>query len=237
MLVKSVVSSKALFDQEFGEIKLRQARSFSRISIRLDSDGCLKISAPKWVSERQLKKFIDQNRDAIRQIATQHHQRHIFLSGQKIGKTHLLKVESANRLEIVIRTNFLVVRLEPGQDLAMPEIQAALRPYVLKILRWQAKHYLPERLAYFARKHGFSYKRLRLSHAATRWGSWTGRETVSLNIALMQLPNELIDYVIVHELCHSRQANHSAAFWHEVEQILPNYKELDKKLKLYSVII
>lgn len=230
-------ASDSLFDAEFGEIRLRQARSLTRLSIRLRPDGKLQLSAPFLVSRRELSRFIDNNRLPIRQILDDHRRRKAYLDGQPIGKNHLLKVEPAKQLEVIARSNFLVVKLPTDRTIEDAVVQDLIRAQVVKILRLQARHYLPDRLAFFAKKYGFYYKQVRLSHAVTRWGSWTGRQTISLNIALMQLPHELIDYVLVHELCHSRQANHSKAFWAEVEQILPNYKLLDKRLKAYSVII
>ena len=230
-------TNNSLFDDEFGEIKLRQSRSLTRLSIRLRPDGKLQLSAPFLVGRHELNRFINSKRLPIRRMLNDPRRRQAYLAGQPIGKNHLLKVEPADRLEAITRPNFLIVKLPPEHKIDDKIVQDLIRTQVVKILRLQARHYLPDRLAFFAKKYGFSYDKIHLSHAATRWGSWTGRRTISLNIALMQLPHELIDYVLVHELCHSRQANHSRAFWAEVEQILPNYKTLDKQLKAYSVII
>ena len=104
-----------------------------------------------------------------------------------------------------------------------------------KLLMKQAKSYLPYRLEYFAKKYGYHYDRFRVSHASTRWGSCTrhssnGSTTISLNIGLMQVPEPLQDYVILHELAHLNHMNHSAAFWAEVAQHDPKYKVHRKAL-------
>lgn len=103
-----------------------------------------------------------------------------------------------------------------------------------KILMKKAKEYLPYRLDYFAKRYGYDYDKMRLSHANTRWGSCSSNRTISLNIGLMQVPEPLRDYVIVHELAHLNHMDHSAAFWREVETHDPLYKTHREKLKHFS---
>lgn len=103
-----------------------------------------------------------------------------------------------------------------------------------KLLAKEARAYLPYRIEFLAGKYGYTFSRLRLSHAGTRWGSCSSTGTVSLNIGLMNLPESLRDYVILHELAHTRHMNHSADFWSEVARTDPRYHEHRKKLKLFS---
>ena len=103
-----------------------------------------------------------------------------------------------------------------------------------KILMKKAKDYLPYRLEYYAKLYGYNYDKCRLSHAATRWGSCSSTRTISLNIGLMQIPEPLRDYVIIHELAHLNHMDHSEAFWREVGSHDPRYKEHRKKLKMFS---
>ncbi|MGI6612513.1 MAG: M48 family metallopeptidase [Candidatus Nanosyncoccaceae bacterium] len=235
-MTKSANISNQLVDDEFGSININRRRGGSRISIRLDKFGQLNITAPKWLSKRQIVNFVDERRSVIREIITKQAQKQ-YIDGQTIGKNHLLKVEPSEKLRASIRPNFLVIHLPKNRQLKEPEVQSLISQNVAKILRQQAKHYLPERLDYLAKKHGFKYEKLRLSHAITRWGSCTNKGTISLNITLMTLPNDAIDYVIVHELCHLRHPNHSKDFWEEVGKIIPNYKYYEKLLKHYSVIV
>lgn len=108
------------------------------------------------------------------------------------------------------------------------------RDYQKKALQKKAKEYLPYRLEYLANLYGYKYDKCRLSHANTRWGSCSTNKTISLNIALMNLPESLRDYVIVHELAHLNHMDHSAAFWAEVGTHDKNYKVHNKKLKAFS---
>lgn len=114
-----------------------------------------------------------------------------------------------------------------------PQNQRA-RDYQKKVLMKKAREYLPYRLEYFAKLYGYSYEKCRLSHANTRWGSCSSNRTISLNIGLMKVPEPLRDYVILHELAHLNHMDHSRAFWAEVGLHDKNYKNHEKKLKLFS---
>ena len=114
-----------------------------------------------------------------------------------------------------------------------PKEQRA-RDYQKKQLMKKAREYLPYRLEYYAKLYGYSYDKCRLSHASTRWGSCSSNRTISLNIGLMKVPEVLRDYVILHELAHLNHMDHSKAFWAEVGSHDKNYKNHEKKLKLFS---
>ncbi len=103
-----------------------------------------------------------------------------------------------------------------------------------KLLMARAKKYLPYRLEFLARTHGYKYTKHRLSHASTRWGSCTSAGTISLNIALMRLPTPLSDYVILHELTHLHHMDHSSAFYAELGTLDPLYRRHQKALRLFS---
>ena len=108
------------------------------------------------------------------------------------------------------------------------------RDYQKEILMKKAREYLPYRLEYYAKLYGYRYDKCRLTHANTRWGSCSSKKTISLNIGLMKLPEKLRDYVILHELAHLNHMDHSRAFWAEVYEHDKNYKNHDKKLKMFN---
>ena len=100
-----------------------------------------------------------------------------------------------------------------------------------KALATAAKTWFAERTAYFAPMVGVTYGSVTIRTQKTRWGSCTGKGDLNFNSLLMLAPEEIRDYVVVHELCHRRHMDHSAAFWAEVERILPDYKLRRKWLK------
>lgn len=90
---------------------------------------------------------------------------------------------------------------------------------------------LIERTAQLAHRHGFTYNRLTIRNQKTRWGSCSHHNNLNLNIGLVRLRQELIDYVILHELTHTRVKNHSPKFWTELARCIPEPKRLDRELR------
>lgn len=111
---------------------------------------------------------------------------------------------------------------EPTEKLTREKV-VALAEEALKVI--------PARVEYFARVIGVTYGKITIRNQKTRWGSCSSKGNLNFNCLLMLAPPEVLDYVVVHELCHRKQMNHSKAFWSEVEKVLPDYKEARKWLK------
>ncbi len=107
-------------------------------------------------------------------------------------------------------------------------------PALEQAYRSQAKARLEERAAYFASRMGVSYQRISVRAAKTRWGSCSAKGNLNFHWKLILMPPQVLDYVVVHELAHRKEMNHSPAFWAEVEKILPDYRERRKWLKTYG---
>lgn len=113
--------------------------------------------------------------------------------------------------------------------------QLAETPEVAE-LRKQAKAYLPGRLAELAAQHGFSYNQVRIKHNVSNWGSCSVKKNINLNLNLMRLPDELRDYVMLHELCHLKYMNHGKEFHALMESVCPNHKELRRQLRDFKLL-
>ena len=101
----------------------------------------------------------------------------------------------------------------------------------IKALANRALDVIPGRVEYFADRIGVTYGRITIRNQKTRWGSCSSKGNLNFNCLLMLAPSEIVDYVVVHELCHRKEMNHSKAFWREVEKILPDYRDAVKWLK------
>ncbi|MBE5827939.1 MAG: M48 family metallopeptidase [Butyrivibrio sp.] len=106
-----------------------------------------------------------------------------------------------------------------------------LSPQEVKLLVTRAKRIIPQRVRYFADQMGVTYGRITIRMQKSRWGSCSAQGNLNFNCLLMRAPETIVDYVVVHELCHLKEMNHSERFWAEVEKVLPDYKERRKWLK------
>jgi predicted metal-dependent hydrolase len=166
-------------------------------------------------------------------MMAEQHTDETFEHGMQIGKSHTLIVRptTLTRPSVKRHGQQIIVLMPHGMDLNSPGVARIVRDVVIDALRIEAKSYLPKRLAFLAGKTGLTYERVRFSHASGRWGSCSSNGTISLNIALMKLPFGLIDYVLIHELSHTVQMNHSDVFWKLVETADPAYKMHRRDLK------
>ena len=110
----------------------------------------------------------------------------------------------------------------PVQPLTMEDIQK---------LADEALRVIPGRVAHYASLVGVTYGRITVRNQKTRWGSCSSKGNLNFNCLLMLAPPEILDYVVVHELCHRKQMNHSPKFWAEVAAVIPDYKTREKWLK------
>ncbi len=221
-------------DSEFGEIVVHKRRGSRKVSIKMGTDGRLVATVPPYTPIIYIKGVVRSAREELRKIVTSTTPAVAYSDGQPIGKHHALAVVHTGMVAAPyakIERNKLLVYLPPGARIDAGETQQLIRDKVIAILRREAKATLPGRLAALAQAHHFRYAGIRFSHAAGRWGSCSSTGTISLNIALMKLPDALIDYVLIHELCHTRHMNHSPAFWSEVERYDPHFRLHRRQIK------
>jgi predicted metal-dependent hydrolase len=218
-------------DEEFGTITLRRSARATHVRIRVAPDGRLRASLPLYAPIFLVKRLLKTSRAQLRAMLAEQQVDAVFESGMQIGKSHTLVTRLGSALSTKRHGQQIIVTLSPENNLDDPEVTRVVRDSVIDALRLEAKSYLPKRITFLAEKNGFGFEKIRFSHASGRWGSCSSNGTISLNIALMKLPFELIDYVLVHELSHTKQMNHSENFWSLVEKADPNYKQHRRELR------
>jgi len=122
-----------------------------------------------------------------------------------------------------IKTNKQNMDLQLKRKEELPEIDRKI-----------ARKVLCRRIGELAQLHNFTYNRISIRKQKTRWGSCSSKNNINLNMNLLHLPSELMDYILLHELVHTRVKNHSKDFWDELETVVPNARQVDRKLKNYQ---
>ena len=154
------------------------------------------------------------------------------------NKNKLIKLESVkSNIDIIIYNyteNQLVVIIPENKNILKSDVQDFIVNAIEKTYRLEAKAYLPNRVEELAKTYGLSYKKVKINNAKTRWGSCSSENNINLSLQLMRLPDYLIDYVILHELAHTKVKNHSIHFWDFLDSITDSKaKNLDKELKSF----
>lgn len=223
-------------DEEFGLITIRRSSRSTHVKISVAPNGTLRASLPLYAPLFMLKRLVKSSRDELRSMIDTQLPKYTLENGMAIGKSHTLVATRTQKplLSVTRNKQQINVELPEGVELSDAAVIENVRAVIIAALRIEAKSYLPKRLAFLARDMQCDYERVRFSHASGRWGSCSSTGTISLNIALMKLPHELIDYVLIHELCHTKQMNHSDQFWALVAAEDPSYKLHRKALKLHT---
>ena len=222
-------------DEEFGEIVVKKRSLAKTVSLKIAPDGRIQITMPPYAPLLAAKALVKTSRKQIRELVSQYREKLSYTKNQQIGKSHHLLIQTATKPSSVkIVGTQILAEINEAESVESVTNQQLIRSKILVALRKEAKSYLPRRLSFLAEEHGFSFARSKITHSSSRWGSCSSSGTISLNIGMMNLPFELIDYVIIHELCHTRHMNHSTKFWDEVYKFDPQYKMHRNELKKYS---
>ncbi len=152
-------------------------------------------------------------------------------------RQHELRVvpdEKATRATVRVTSDAITLRLTASADIANSEIQELINKGVTEALRREAHEFLPPMVEAASCRTGLDYRSITIRATRSKWGSCSSRNDLSLSVYLMLLPDHLIEYIIIHELCHTVHRNHSAAFHSLVDHHLGGReKELNRELKQY----
>ena len=153
-------------------------------------------------------------------------------TGQVLVRAPRRMSETDIRAFVESKSSWLMKHLQKKeQDIEALQEEGAFTEQEVERLRKLAKKVIPEKVAYYARLMGVTYGRISIRMQKTRWGSCSREGNLSFNCLLMMAPPGVLDYVVVHELSHRLEMNHSARFWMQVEKVLPDYRGPRKWLK------
>lgn len=241
MRKRSEPNQKIIEHTEIGRVVFKKNPRSKRITLKVKTDGTILVTLPKSVAYKTAAPILDQNIAWIKQQlekakAKQQKTRLSYNSSFQIRhkvlqilpheKEQLMVSNAPQKAEILVPQTW---------DLSEKEVQDQLQNVITETLRYEAKNYLPHRTQELANQKGISINNIRIKKVKTRWGSCSSKSNINLSLYLMLLPNDLIDYVIMHELAHIKHQNHSAAFWNHLEDLLPGAKVLDKELNAHRI--
>lgn len=202
---------------DMGEVRYVNSNRAKNLAIRINQLGEVRVTIPRYVSRRKAEAFLMSKRrwilDKLSELETTGGDGRMLNEGE----------------ELHVRGKDIPVVLQNGCG----NIEEA----IWKILLNEARDYLPSRVNILAGIHGFEVSEVKVRRMKTRWGSCTTRNIINLNSWLVMLPDHLSDYVILHELVHTRHRDHSKRFWEALDRLTPaSSKMLRKELRSQRIM-
>lgn len=230
---------KQIHHPEIGLVSFKKNPRSKKITLRLKIDNTISITIPQHTSYQEAERALVRNLDWIKT------QQQKLLQNPKV-QSSLINYETnfqlrhkkltfipSNKINYYIQNqqDKIEVFVPSIWDINNKDIQIALQKITLDIFRLEAKNYLPSRTLELAKSKNISINQIRIKNVKSKWGSCSSLDNINLSLYLILLSNELIDYIIFHELAHIKHKNHSSSFWNHLEELLPGAKLLDKQMK------
>lgn len=225
----------------FGKVEFIRSSRAQRITVKILSDG-LRVSLPNRSSEEAARKFILQNQNNIlskqNRIRAKRQSTLITTEKELITRTFIVKAKFVERADVFfsLKDGFLQIEIPENADMLSEQVQQVCWNGINYFLKKEAKRILPDRVRILAEEHGFKYSGIKIQSSKTRWGSCSRTQNINLSFYLMLLPAHLADYVILHELCHTREMNHGERFWKLMDEVTNGKtKKLRAEMKRFSI--
>lgn len=222
---------------EFGKVHITKRRGAKNVRLSIAAGGEIRVTIPAWTSYALGLEYIESQAAWLRTHAPAPRQPLIY--GQRVGKTHRLVFSTGAVDKASSRINDDEVRVVRPHGMAVthPDVQETARKACIRALRSEAEAILPKRLREIADAHGFTYSSVQIKQLRGRWGSCDAHKSIVFNLYLMQLPWKLIDYVILHELVHTKFLHHGADFWNEFLRCEKHAKDYRKYIKHFKPVL
>lgn len=226
------MAQKQIYLAEIGHVTLQKRKGTRNLRLTVGHDGSLRVSMPHWSPYKVAEAFVLSKSDWIRQHKFRQ-ARHIFAANERIGKAHRLRFMHEHRDNVTSRVTKteLIIHVPFYKQLDDEDVQQVVQAGAIRALKQEARNLLPQRLQTLAEQHGFTYRSIAIKRLKSRWGSCNANKDIALNCFLMQLPWELIDYVLLHELLHTRVMAHGKPFWDELDRYVSNLPAKRKAIR------
>lgn len=226
---------------EIGEIKIQKRKQSKTIRITVKPPGIVLVSIPAKADFRQGENFLKEKQSWI---LVQLEKVRYFTPKNEIISNDIDFITQKRSLKLnyytkscfrcTISDDFINIDIPECLQVEEQRTQQFIKKAIVKALKLEAQEYLPRRLEELSQKTGLKYKEMTLMTSKRNWGLCLHNDVIKLNVNLIRLPKELIDYVIFHELAHIKEKNHSDRFYDFLGLLLPEHKSTRKQLKRYS---
>ena len=216
-----------------GEVVFVKRRNSKNLRLTINGRGQVKVSMPQWAPYALGVVFVKSRRDWIVQRIDKQKLPQLH-PGARIGRQHrLLFIRQPGLRRDHTRVANYRITITSSLPYESESVQAIAYTACERALKKEAQTILPPQLKEHSRRHGYRYGKVRIKKLTSRWGSCSAKNDISLSYFLVQLPAELIDYVILHELIHTKYLNHGPDFWAAFTRALPPARRLQKQIRAY----
>lgn len=209
-----MATKRILPDTDFGRIIVRTHRAARNITMRVKPDG-LHVTVPPYSLSSKVLEVVEQYRERLQEDWKKVSRKPIDLSFRIQAPCFRLWLEPGGFTCFSVRfTDEGVKIICPKRvDFTLPEVQKLVRNAIVRAMKRSAQEYLPPLLQALSERYGLPFRRVKITGSKGRWGSCSAAGSINLSCYLMLLPPHLMDYVLLHELSHTREMNHGPRFW------------------------
>ena len=234
-----MISKKQIIsDKDFGKIHFVVRRSARNITMRVKEDG-LHVTTPPYRSITALLEAIAPFRERLRNVCSEVKPKPFDLNFSIEAECFRLKLETSplKNFTVSMGDETVVIACPAHADFTTDRVQTLVKNAVMRAMRKKAEEYLPPLVQYWSSLFDLPYNKVTISKARSRWGSCSSKRDISLSFYLMLLPAHLMDYVILHELAHTREMNHGSKFWELLNQLTDGKAlALRKELRMHRPV-
>lgn len=228
-----------LEDKELGRILIRINNHARRLTFRTKEDE-IRVTVPPGTTLKEVRNAIDELRPRLRSSRQAQARPPIDLNYRIDAEYFKLSLVTGERERFLSRSELgeMQIVCPPDADFSDKNLQAWLRKVIEEALKRNAKIILPPRLYQLSLRHNLPYKSVKINSSNGRWGSCSTRRSINLSCYLVLLPGHLIDYVLLHELAHTREMNHGEGFWALLDELTGGKAQsLRQELKEFKAVI
>lgn len=228
------MTNKVVHINDIGKVTFFPNKRSKNIKISVKPDKSVLVSFPYFVSNYEVANFVQKNSGWIRKQQDKFElKRNLYQKGDELKtKLHLVVFLKGTKNKVEHRGEVIKIFV---RDFETHESQDFIEKVLTEVYRFEAKRILPPKLKMLAEIHGFKVNKITIRNNRRNWGSCSSSNNISLNLQMIKLPDDLIDYILLHELVHTEVKNHGPKFWGKLNRITEGKaKELAKKVKKYS---